>query len=379
MKKIVLLSCLEHTPWGGSEELWAQSAAHLQRNGYKVHTSIKQWPTLPNKVKELHNLGVEFHFRKAIPPLNFIQRQFKKLDSRLGRIEKNPFQQHLEMMSPPWVLISQGAISDGLEWMKHCIYLNIPFATVCQAASESWWLDDSKAEQLSSCLSQAKMNFYVSHHNKQLVETMIAKTLPNAKVISNPVNTTICENIPWPDNNQEIQLACVGRLEPIAKGQDIILKVLAMDKWRERPLKVNFYGKGTNELHLKKLSETLHLESVQFCGYKGNIADILSNNHALILASRYEGLPLTLIEAMTMGRSAIVTDVGGNSEVITHRKTGYIAKAPTVELMDTALEEMWQNRHNLQAMGQEAAEHIKKTIPPDPISLFCNELLSVME
>ena len=99
----------------------------------------------------------------------------------------------------------------------------------------------------------------------------------------------------------------------------------------------------------------------------------------LVLPSRYEGLPLALVEAMWCGRPAVVTDVGGNAEVCSDGETGFLSVAPTVELLDEALERAWAQRDNWQAMGRVARARAEKLIPRAPVEEFCRQLMESLE
>ena len=66
-------------------------------------------------------------------------------------------------------------------------------------------------------------------------------------------------------------------------------------------------------------------------------------------------MPLSVVEAMLCGRPCIVTDVAGNRELIRDNVNGFLAKAPTVELLDEAMNRAWENRHRLREMGEAAA------------------------
>ena len=73
---------------------------------------------------------------------------------------------------------------------------------------------------------------------------------------------------------------------------------------------------------------------------------------------------------MMCGRLAIVTNVGGNSEVIDDEQTGFIADGACVASFDRALERAWQVRDKWQEMGIEAARRIRTKVSDDP----CAEL-----
>ena len=99
----------------------------------------------------------------------------------------------------------------------------------------------------------------------------------------------------------------------------------------------------------------------------------------LVLPSRAEGLPLALVEAMMCGRPAIVTDVGGNGEVVRDGITGVIATSATVSALDSALGRFWAMRPQWKRMGIAAAEHIRTLVPADPGPVLADHLLAAAE
>jgi glycosyltransferase involved in cell wall biosynthesis len=175
-----------------------------------------------------------------------------------------------------------------------------------------------------------------------------------------------------------VRLAFVGRLEPSAKGQDIMIDVLSRDKWRNRDLQVRFYGSGNFENNLRKLSKRLRPGQIEFKGFVQKVQDIWADNHGLILLSRLEGLPLAIVEAMLCSRMVIVTDVAGNAEYVVPGVNGFVAPAATADFVDHTLEEAWQNREKWQAMGMAALQHISGIVKQNPAEVFAQELQEVL-
>ena len=77
----------------------------------------------------------------------------------------------------------------------------------------------------------------------------------------------------------------------------------------------------------KKASYNIH-----FLGAKDNVGDYLYNADAFCLSSSFEGLPISLIEAMACGVTPICTAVGGIPDVVTDGETGYLC--PTLSVND---------------------------------------------
>ena len=73
---------------------------------------------------------------------------------------------------------------------------------------------------------------------------------------------------------------------------------------------------------------------------------------------------MTLLEAFWYGRPAVVTDVGGNYELVEEGKTGFLS--PSAELFGEALERAWEARQSWPNLGEEAARRVRRFQPPHP-------------
>jgi len=223
-------------------------------------------------------------------------------------------------------------------------------------------------------------SYFVSRRNLQLFETQIGEPLPGATVVRNPFGVSYDAAPQWPDDTATLRLACVGRLDPKAKGQDLILEVLSSAKWRQRSIAVTFFGSGPYEDNLRRLVAWRHLESsVKWGGHVSDIEAVWKAHHALLLPSRFEGLPLALVEAMLCGRFGIVTDVAGNTEVVADNVNGFVAAWPTAKALDEAMERAWERRTEWEGIGRMAARSIREQVPRDPAAVFAEKLLGLCD
>src|SRR5215469_3613497 len=60
---IVFVSTTGAAPWGGSEELWSQTALRLANAGLAVAASVCKWPEIPRRVESLLQIGVKVQRR----------------------------------------------------------------------------------------------------------------------------------------------------------------------------------------------------------------------------------------------------------------------------------------------------------------------------
>jgi glycosyltransferase involved in cell wall biosynthesis len=173
-----------------------------------------------------------------------------------------------------------------------------------------------------------------------------------------------------------LRFASVARLEPTSKGQDILFEVLAQGAWACRNWRLHLYGgeHGDNRGTLERLAQRLGLaDRVVFEGYVADVEKIWSLNHVLVMPSRIEGLPLAVVEAMLCGRPVVATDVAG-AEVVEDGITGFLAEAPTVRAVGSALDRFWARRNEASEIGATAAKRIRELVPPDPARVFSDRL-----
>ena len=277
------------------------------------------------------------------------------------------------------VVISQGGNFDGLPWMEAAQAQGFKYAVISQSANEQWWPDDSAAERLAAGYEAACAAFFVSEANLALSRRQFVTPLTRGRVIRNPFNVRYDARPAWPgDPSESLFLACVARLDPFQKGQDLLLEVLDQPRWRVRNVHVTFVGTGQNERALRKMTKELALSQIEFAGYVEGVEQLWATYHALVLPSRFEGMSLSLVEAMLCGRPAIVTDVAGNRELVRDNVNGFLAKAPTVELFDEAMNRAWENRRCLQEIGEAAAQDVRQWVSADPTGDFVGELASLV-
>ncbi len=291
----------------------------------------------------------------------------------------------LHSLQPQLTLIAQGANFDGTCFADLCRKHNHPFALLSQKAADIFfppWRERTAAQQ---AYLSARGCYFVSRHNLELTRCQLGLPLPGAEVVWNPVNVPFESESPAPPIGPGgvVRLACVARLEVLDKGLDILLRVLAQDKWRQRPLHVTFFGSagdgsGGDRLALEEMIGLLKIEGqVSFAGHVADVAAIWQTHQALVLPSRYEGLPLALVEAMLCGRPAIATNAGGIGEILVDNETGFLAEAATIPALDMAMERAWSHLSDWPRLGQQAARHARATVPHDAAALFGRELIKI--
>jgi glycosyltransferase involved in cell wall biosynthesis len=332
-----------------------------------------EWERPVKQIEHLRSVGCRILLRRRRSLPERIKRRFLMRD----KFELHHMREIGE--GTDLVVTSQGGNIDGLAWMEAAREQGFKYAVISESANEQWWPNDSTAKRLAACYEAACAAFFVSGANLALSRRQFVTPLTQGRVIRNPFNVRYDARPEWPGNSSEkLSLGCVARLDPFQKGQDLLLEVLAQAHWRARNVHVTFVGTGQNEHALPKMAKDLDLPHIAFAGFVEDIEQVWARHHALVLPSRFEGMPLSVVEAMLCGRPCIATDVGGNRELIRDGINGFIAKAPTVELFDEAMNRAWENRHRLQEIGEAAARDVRQWVSPDPTGDFVRELESLV-
>jgi glycosyltransferase involved in cell wall biosynthesis len=149
-------------------------------------------------------------------------------------------------------------------------------------------------------------------------------------------------------------LGIVGRLTAV-KG--IATAVRAMRVLRlTHSVRLNVIGSGPCELSLRDLVADLGLQDrVRLLGFKPNIHDYMAHLDALLMPSLHEGLPYTLLEAMSLGLPIIASRVGGLPEVLQDGRNGILLPACEPERLSAAIADVVTRPEWARTLGTNAA------------------------
>jgi glycosyltransferase involved in cell wall biosynthesis len=128
----------------------------------------------------------------------------------------------------------------------------------------------------------------------------------------------------WPPK-AGFTLVFVGRLAPV-KNHGLLLNAFHLALASMPDLRLWMVGDGSERGPLEKMAAELGISAqVTFWGQQLDVAPFFSAADAFIMSSKSEGLPMSLLQAFSLGLPAIVTDVGGMGEVVRLAKTGFTA------------------------------------------------------
>jgi len=147
---------------------------------------------------------------------------------------------------------------------------------------------------------------------------------------------------------KEVRLIMIARFaHPKMQLQLLESLLLLKDlKWT-----MHFVGDGPEREMVERFAiENGMIHKVQFEGWRQDIDDMLAKSHIFILLSQYEGLPLSILEAMRAGLPVIATDVGGVNEAVTG-ENGILVPVDDSQALTDALKRMIEDRDLQIRMG----------------------------
>lgn len=366
-------------PWGGSEELWYEMAKVALKQGHQMVWAGYETPTVHRKTQELISLGLVHISRPGwIPSSASETKKYLFLFRNFIRKKINPPIKKLLRHQPDVVIYNGTCYSIAKETqLLQFLQRNRKFRFYIIGHLNNEFnrgINEAESERVRKAYRLSNKVFFVSKRSLDTAKRQLATEILNAAIIRNPVNIISLEQIPLPANNI-IQLACVGNLATAHKGQDILFD--ALSKWDKKDWFLNIYGTGIDRDYLENLSKHFQLnEHIKFHGIVTDIRKMWEQNHALVMPSIMEGMPLALVEAMICGRICIATDVGGISEWLTEEKNGFIIKAPTVPLILEALEKAWRFRNSWPEISSAAHKTALRLYDKNPGLSLLNRIVT---
>lgn len=151
----------------------------------------------------------------------------------------------------------------------------------------------------------------------------------------------------------KVRIIHVGSLIPL-KNHELMIEVANMLKKNNVNFKMEFAGAGYLKEKLQEKVCNLGLEDcVEFVGLKDDISLFLKDADLFIFPSQYEGVPMSLIEAMASGLPIIASNVGGIPDMITDMANGILIE-PNEEQLFSAIVNIVRDEDKRENIGKGA-------------------------
>lgn len=161
------------------------------------------------------------------------------------------------------------------------------------------------------------------------------------------------------DENELVLLFCARVV--MNKGIDTIIKVWPVVHKKFPTAKFVVVGGGQTEL-IDEITEMgkQNNNSVLVIGEVDNPLPYYQISDVYIFPSRHEGLPTTLMEAMSCGLTSVVSDIGGCEDLVENGVSGYRVQTENVSGYVEKIVELFENEKKRKDMGKKAANFVRE-------------------
>lgn len=129
----------------------------------------------------------------------------------------------------------------------------------------------------------------------------------------------------------------------------------------QQPPIVLVAGDGILRKSLEELAAALGLtERVRFIGYRDDLPVLMSAADLFVLSSRWEGCPMAVLEAMTLGVPIVATGVGGVPELVLHNETGLVVAPENPNEMAVAMFDLLSNPEKAYCLARAGQDRLAK-------------------
>ena len=173
----------------------------------------------------------------------------------------------------------------------------------------------------------------------------------------------------------------VGRMRLAHKAQDVILRAFHILHRKYADLSLVFVGDGPDRERIMSQIDSLGLNNATILtGWQDNVAVFMARADVFVLASRYEGWPNVLMEAMACGCPVVATDCDtGPREILGNNEYGILAPVNNAEALARAVDELLSNKSRREWYKEQAFKRAKdfqlEIIAERYVNLLCKQVL----
>ncbi len=370
--KIAFISTILDYPWGGADFLWTRAAEAAVERGDTILLVVSKVVADHSRITALRAKGATVHLREKLSiPTSLGTRLARRLRRWTGSSDTEV--NALGQFRPDLVIFSCGATYDLAyfpAWVDWLLSTRTPFRLIANWQMEQPTLAPAETERIVRLFSAADALCFVSTRNLATTRRHLQESLPQARVIHNPLRWQLTDVPAWPAS-PPWGLATISRLEP-GKGIGLFLQAAAQVLPRTDEWQINIHGVGPEESALQALVARLDLQTrVHFHGYVPDLRTIWSTNHLMVSPSLEDGVPMTIPEALLCHRPVLSNAIGGTEDWVRDGVSGFISSIPTLAPFARALQSAWEQRNQWEMMGRTgAADATARYRPNDYVQLI---------
>lgn len=341
---------------GGTERVSSVIASELQHRGYQIHILSLQCGNKP-----FFELADGIHISQLFTKAG---RGMLRLPITIMRLRRYLRQQQIDILIDVESMLALYALPAvvGLN-IRHICWEHFNYSVDLGKASRRL------ARKLAARFADDVVT--LTERDKQL---WLTNTTCKANITAIPNPVTISPPTEINLHKEKLFLA-VGRLT-YQKGFDLLLQAWAQVALLHPDWRLRIVGDGEDKTMLEQLRRKLNIEaSTELVPKTNNIAAHYQQAAFFVMSSRFEGLPLVLIEAQAYGLPIVSFDCDtGPAEIIKHGETGWLCKPGCIESLSSSINVALQytiDANDLTQLCSSAVKNVEKFTLPIIAARWC--------
>jgi glycosyltransferase involved in cell wall biosynthesis len=318
--------------------------------------------------KLAENLG-RFTEVRRLELLNTYRRPTRSLGAALDFEQQRRLSRTFREFRPDVVHINQQVAEDGLDLVLAARNSGVPFLSTIHVvhSAEELGARFGKLRDLVTIQVLRRVNaihIAVAERARNDLITRFGFLSPrrvrvvlNGVFFSKPNDATKNRTrARWDVAPREVVLGSVGRLDA-QKAPTFALNVIAALRQKGLPVRYIWIGDGAMRTAFQEQAQHLGIaDFVRLDGWRDDVSNCLQGLDVFVMPSKFEGMPLALLEAMTAGVCCCVSDVDGMAEAIEDGLSGYLCAPGNLERWCGQLEALIRNPRLRAAIGSKARD-----------------------
>lgn len=338
---------------------------HVATNGYKELENVDKKITIPIQRTpfSIKNIFSIFELRRIIKKNNY---EIIHCHTPMGSVITRLAAKYIKKGSSPFVVYTAHGFHffKGASKVNWLIYYNIE--KVLSKYTDLILTINNEDYRL------AKEKFYCNIEYVPGVGIDLSKFIPKTEslYVSNRKKIGI--------SNSSFVITYVAELSN-RKNQEVLISAMSRLCEKYDNLKLYLIGDGPNVEEYKKLVKQLNLEdNVIFSGYQSDVTKYLYASDMLVSSSKQEGLPVNILEGMSIGLPIVVSNCRGNIDLIKNGYNGLIVENDSMSF-EQAIEKIFLDKNLRDKLGEKNLLEIKKYSLQDVVNQTMEKIFTTKE
>lgn len=189
----------------------------------------------------------------------------------------------------------------------------------------------------------------------RIATALATRAYPRNSILMVPHSVDLDRFRPAENQIRDIDILFVGSFRPV-KQVDRIISAVGLMVHANPSISLVVVGDGPESRNLQELARALHLErNVDFVGFQSDPSAWYQRARTVVIASKWEGLPFMLVEALCSGAVPIAADVGDIVDILEDDVNGLVLAEDTPAAIASAVSLLIDNPVELRRMQEAGA------------------------